>query len=121
LINLSYHYPESGHNLTTLELIANDYFDDLKGEYISEETFIKAMKLCRKECQYFPKIKDVLAICGRLHNQPSSNNLQIESSTPKTDEDIARNKRKFKIISNAVANGLGSEETARLLEEDIYP
>jgi len=60
LANYVLHYPEAGQNGESLVVLANDYYEDLRDENISDELFLIAAKNARKVCRFFPKIADIM-------------------------------------------------------------
>jgi len=70
LLSLLVHYPESGINGSALSILAEDYTDDLLSEYISIREFLHSVKMVRKRCLFFPKVKDFLDAIKEFRDSP---------------------------------------------------
>ena len=61
LAKLLIHYPESGHNTTSLGKLAFDWHDLLVEEGVTQKQFSSGVRHAVKTCRFFPKLADVLA------------------------------------------------------------
>ncbi len=121
-MGLMAHYPESGHNGTTLGSVANDYFDDLLSEYVSSNEFKFAIVQVRKKCKFFPKMADILeAVNEYRKNPPPSKTVRIAEDcgqeAPLTPEQIERNKKRYWILSQISSGRISYEEGTKKIEE----
>ena len=64
LVNLALHYPQAGRTPAQLQILAEDWAEDL-AEF-SPETVERAVKQYRRECAYFPTVADIWARCDEL-------------------------------------------------------
>ena len=64
LVNLALHYPQAGRTPAQLQILAEDWAEDL-AEF-SPEVVEKAVKQYRRECAYFPTVADIRARCDEL-------------------------------------------------------
>ena len=64
LVNLALHYPQAGRTPAQLQILAEDWAEDL-AEF-SPETVERAVKQYRRECAYFPTVADIWARCERI-------------------------------------------------------
>ena len=62
LVNLALHYPQAGRTPAQLQILAEDWAEDL-AEF-SPETVERAVKQYRRECAYFPTVADIATNCG---------------------------------------------------------
>ena len=64
LVNLALHYPQAGRTPAQLQILAEDWAEDL-AEF-SPETVERAVKQYRRECAYFPTVAYIWARCDEL-------------------------------------------------------
>ena len=64
LVNLALHYPQAGRTPAQLQILAEDWAEDL-AEF-SPEMVEKAVKRYRRESAYFPPVADIRARCEEL-------------------------------------------------------
>ena len=64
LVNLALHYPQAGRTPAQLQILAEDWAEDL-AEF-SPGTVEKAVKRYRRESPYFPTVADIWARCDEL-------------------------------------------------------
>ena len=64
LVNLALHYPQAGRTPAQLQILAEDWAEDL-AEF-SPETVERAVKQYRRECAYFPTVADIWARADAL-------------------------------------------------------
>ena len=105
LAKLLNHYPESGHNMTSIGKLAFDWHDLLTEEGVTQKQFSSGVRHAVKTCRFFPKLADVLAGVKSYRTNPPaprSAALQIEEHTASGDnltpEEIARNMERIKMI-----------------------
>ncbi len=120
-MGLMAHYPESGHNGTTLGLVANDYYDDLVSEDVSRNEFKYSIIEVRKKCKFFPKMADILeAVNEYRKNPPPSNTLKIAEDcgeeAPLTPEQEERNNKRIVILSQISSGEISYEEGTKKIE-----
>lgn len=54
---LASHYPNSGHDLNTLLVVAEDWFETY--QEITEDVFLDALKRARRGSRFFPNEEDI--------------------------------------------------------------
>jgi hypothetical protein len=87
LANYVLHYPEAGQNGESLVALANDYFEDLRDENVSDELFLIAARNARKVCRFFPKIADILVeVEKNKEKQGLHSEAEIQDKLKKHDE-----------------------------------
>ena len=64
LVNLALHYPQAGRTPAQLQILAEDWAEDL-AEF-SPGTVEKAVKRYRRESPYFPTVADIWARCDEM-------------------------------------------------------
>lgn len=64
LVNLALHYPQAGRTPAQLQILAEDWAEDL-AEF-SPGTVEKSVKRYRRESPYFPTVADIWARCDEL-------------------------------------------------------
>lgn len=64
LVNLALHYPQAGRTPAQLQILAEDWAEDL-AEF-SPETVERAVKQYRLNSAYFPTVADIWAHCDEL-------------------------------------------------------
>ena len=64
LVNLALHYPQAGRTPAQLQILAEDWAEDL-AEF-SPETVERAVKQYRRNSAYFPTVADIWAHCDEL-------------------------------------------------------
>lgn len=107
LLRFLAHYPESGHNDSTLETIAEDWEEDLSIHNVTAQTFSSAIKVCRRECSFFPKISDVLKAAKTVDNFRNRKQIYLPEQTQMTEEECQRNKKRVR----ALINSIGTDKT----------
>jgi len=53
------HYPNSGHDLSTLAVVAEDWYETFK-DRLTEEAFIAALTKARRDSKFFPIESDII-------------------------------------------------------------
>lgn len=66
LVNLAIHYPQAGRTPAQLQVLAEDWAEDLAP--FAPETVEQAVKHCRRESAYFPTVADISARCAELRH-----------------------------------------------------
>ena len=126
LVKLSAHYPEAGHNVSTMRVLAADYFDAFKDW--SVETYNSALRMARKKCRFFPKIADIEAASNEAcelariqHEEEAARNKEVlfieEYGSYNDEEMIARNKKALSVMGKVAGGEISMEEADRQLEE----
>lgn len=64
LVNLALHYPQAGRTPAQLQILAEDWAEDL-AEF-SPEVVERAVRLYRRESPYFPTVADIWARCDEM-------------------------------------------------------
>jgi hypothetical protein len=64
LMRFSLFYRDQDVNEATIPVLAEDYFEDLRG--IDASTFQRAISEARKTCRFFPKSVDILEAVKRV-------------------------------------------------------
>jgi len=121
LAKLLNHYPESGHNATSIGKLAFDWHDLLTEEGVTRKQFSAGIRHAVKTCRFFPKLADVLeGVRGYRESppQPKSDTLQIADTTSMHDvtpEEVERNKERIQIILKALSKELTIEEAVEMV------
>ena len=116
LAKLLNHYPESGHNTTSLGKLAFDWHDLLTEEGVTQKQFSAGVRHAVKTCRFFPKLADVLAGVTKYREtppQPQTNAMQIEDVTSNHDltpEEVERNKARIAEILAMLAGQKSIDE-----------
>ena len=116
LAKLLNHYPESGHNTTSLGKLAFDWHDLLVEEGVTQKQFSSGVRHAVKTCRFFPKLADVLAGVQQHRErpqQPQVNPVQIEDVTSNHDltpEEVERNKARIAEILAMLAGQKSIDE-----------
>lgn len=116
LAKLLNHYPEAGHNSSTISKLALDWFDLLREEGVTQCQFSAGMRHSVKNCRFFPKLADVLDGVRGYREKPNhgQNRPLIEANTASprnfTPEEIERNKERVQIILDVISKELSCEE-----------
>ena len=119
LAKLLNHYPEAGHNATSIGKLAFDWHDLLSEEGVTQKQFSAGIRHAVKTCRFFPKLADVLAGVEKYRESPPKpqvNEMQIEDTTSRHDltpEEIARNKERIGLITGALAGQLTWDEAEK--------
>ena len=122
LENLKYHYPEAGHDRKSLDIISHGYFEDLSTEIQTDNQFRAAVKQSRKDCNFFPKISDIIVAHRKCISsiKPERSVLQIQDVTTyhdPTEEEIETNKKRIGILKRVIAGDISFIEGEKLQEE----
>ena len=125
LAKLLNHYPEAGHNSSTISRLSVDWFDLLSEEKITQKQFSAGMRHAVKTCRFFPKLVDVLdgvrVYRESLPMPIRSGALQIEDHTATaenwTPEEVERNKKRVRLITDALAGRLSWDDAERSVAE----
>ena len=116
LAKLLNHYPEAGHNSSTISKLALDWFDLLREEGVTQAQFSAGMRYSVKNCRFFPKLADVLGGVRVYREKPiqGQNRPLLEGNTTSTmnftSEEIERNKKRTQIVLNVLAKKMTYEE-----------
>lgn len=116
LAKLLNHYPEAGHNSSTISKLALDWFDLLKEEGVTQAQFSAGMRYSVKNCRFFPKLADVLGGVRVYREKPiqGQNRPLLEANTASpinfTPEEIERNKERVQIILDVISKKISCEE-----------
>jgi hypothetical protein len=95
------HFPESGHNGKTLQLLAGDWFELLSSEGVTSGQFTAGIKYSKKTCSFFPKVADVMKGVMSFRESPPAikhDQQQLTDTTSNHDlapEEISRNKERI--------------------------
>ena len=126
LAKLLIHYPESGHNTTSLGKLAFDWHDLLVEEGVTQKQFSSGVRHAVKTCRFFPKLADVLAGVQQHRErppQPQVNTMQIEDVTSRHDltpEEIERNKERIGEILQMLAGQKSIDEAVEAVEAKTH-
>lgn len=116
LAKLLNHYPESGHNATSIGKLAFDWFDLLTEEEVTQPQFSAGVRHAVKNCRFFPKLADVLDGVKGHREKPNQRKDRplLEASTASlrnfTPEEIERNKERVQIILDVLSKKMSCEE-----------
>lgn len=92
LVNLALHYPQAGRTPAQLQILAEDWAEDL-AEF-SPDVVEKAVKQYRRESAYFPTVADIRARCDELRRGTevrASDVLALPGKTRTREEQLALN------------------------------
>ena len=126
LAKLLIHYPESGHNTTSLGKLAFDWHDLLVEEGVTQKQFSSGVRHAVKTCKFFPKLADVLAGVQQHRErppQPQTNAMQIEDVTSQHDltpEEVKRNKERIGEILQMLAGKKSIDEAAEAVQSKTH-
>lgn len=86
LVNLALHYPQAGRTPAQLQILAEDWAEDL-AEF-SSNVVEKAVKRYRRESSYFPTVADIWARCDELRWEETAqaDGLALPEQTKTLDE-----------------------------------
>jgi hypothetical protein len=116
------HFPESGHNGKTLQLLADDWYELLADEGVTSGQFEVGIKYAKKNCSFFPKVADIMkGVMSFRENPPAPryDQNQIADTTSMHDltpEEISRNKERMKHITDMLSGALSIEDAVRAVE-----
>lgn len=110
------HYPEAAHNGDTINALAEDWEEDLAVHNITMPTFMAAVKICRRECKFYPKIADVLAAAKTVDNFRDRKQIALPAQTMLTDEECQRNKRRINFLIESIGTGKTEDEVMAKIE-----
>ncbi|MHC1788552.1 hypothetical protein [Solidesulfovibrio sp.] len=99
LCRLALHYRDPDVNPETLEVLVEDYLEDLGG--MEQETFRLAVPEARRACRFFPKSCDILEASKRIVPMYQEFPALPESRLP-VAEQIALNKKWAGLIKGCV-------------------
>ncbi len=123
LFRLLNHYPESGHNGATIKRLADDYFEDMIDEGVTLRQFERGISAARKTCRFFPKVFELLVLIredrGRIDQRPTQNRIALPDQTTEHDltpEEIEKNKKRIKVITDMLAKKLTIEEAEEMVK-----
>lgn len=116
LLRLSLHYPEAGYTPLTIEVLAEDWIEDLEEMHVSDKEFSLIIKRIRTECRYFPKISEAIKTIKEFRQSPVYAEIfktsgLIEERHILTDEERARNKKLIGLLASGAFNKLPLDET----------
>ena len=126
LAKLLNHYPESGHNISSLGKLAFDWHDLLTEEGVTQKQFSAGVRHAVKTCRFFPKLADVLAGVQQHRErppQPKVNAIQIEDVTSRHDltpEEIERNKERIGEILQMLAGAKSIDEAVEAVQSKTH-
>ena len=91
LVNLALHYPQAGRTPAQLQILAEDWAEDL-AEF-SPEMVEKAVKRYRRESAYFPTVADIRARCEELRRGEAAraDTLALPGRTLTREEQVMLN------------------------------
>lgn len=92
LVNLALHYPQAGRTPAQLQILAEDWAEDL-AEFPSE-TVERAVKQYRRERVYFPTVADIWVRCDEMRRgleARASDALSLPEHTRTWEEQVALN------------------------------
>ena len=92
LVNLALHYPQAGRTPAQLQILAEDWAEDL-AEY-SPDVVERAVKLYRRESPYFPTVADIWARCEEIRRGAEARLVDAQAlpgQTRTVEEQIALN------------------------------
>lgn len=117
LIGLNAHYPDSGHTLKSLRLIAEDWVEDFAS--FTTEKFIFSVKYARRHCGFFPKTSDIFRASEAFVEPRQSTDVRMigECPTYKSKVDIEKNKKKLEILSLVAAGEIPYDEADRMISK----
>ena len=99
LVNLSIHYPKAGRTPAQLQILAEDWAEDLAG--FSPDIVTQAVKQTRRECAFFPTVADIAERCGTMQRGREARAQALPETTMTLDEQRAMNSEwGAKIIAN---------------------
>ncbi len=112
---MSLHYPEADHTPEVLDIIAEDWLNDLKSEHVNAEDFKHCINEARRRNTFFPKISDILKIIKEYHRSPAYQAHLDEMALPespsyKSDVDLKRNKKCLAIMAKVISGELTATE-----------
>lgn len=86
LVNLALHYPQAGRTPAQLQILAEDWAEDL-AEF-SPDVVEKSVKQYRRESPYFPTVADIWARCDELRRGEAAqaDGLALPEQTKTLDE-----------------------------------
>lgn len=123
LLRLAAHYPEAGHNGTTIRIIAEDYHHDLVSEGVSPQNFREAVVEARKRTAFFPKVSDILKAHHEIVSRPQPASrvagLIAETTRERSEEETALAKRNFAIIGRMARGEITQEQADDLMRQPI--
>ena len=126
LAKLLNHYPESGHNMTSIGKLAFDWHDLLTEEGVTQKQFSAGIRHAVKNCRFFPKLADVLEGVAKYREappQPKINANQIEDVTSNHDltpEEIERNKQRVAEILSMLKGQKSVDEAVAAVEAKTH-
>lgn len=92
LVNLALHYPQAGRTPAQLQILAEDWAEDL-AEF-SPDVVERAVKLYRRESPYFPAVADIWARCDAMRRSAEARLVDAQAlpgQTRTVEEQIALN------------------------------
>lgn len=92
LVNLALHYPQAGRTPAQLQILAEDWAEDL-AEF-SPDMVERAVKLYRRESPYFPTVADIWARCDEMRRGAEARLVDVQAlpgQTRTVEEQIALN------------------------------
>lgn len=121
------HYPESGHNATSIGKLAFDWHDLLTEDGVTQKQFSSGVRHAVKTCRFFPKLADVLAGVNQYRETPpeqrASGAPQIEDVTSchdLTPEEIEKNRARVKAITDMLAGKISIVEALAMVDKNTY-
>ena len=126
LAKLLNHYPEAGHNATSIGKLAFDWHDLLSEEGVTQKQFSAGVRHAVKTCRFFPKLADVLAGVEKYREappRPQINALQIEDVTSNHDltpEETERNKERIGEILQMLAGKKSIDDAVEAVQSKTY-
>jgi hypothetical protein len=120
ITELSIRYPESNYTPAQIAVIAKGWYEDCVDVGLTENDFKAASRKVRKFSRFFPKFDQILEETRivfaerRRADELNRSKLMIEEySTGRTEEELAQDKRRVKIIEELLAGKLSMDEAER--------
>lgn len=121
LVRLANHYPESGHSVDMLAIIADDWFHDFHGR-LSGDMFKKCVDISRRRCKFFPKTVDIEEAIDEINSQyrgPSEVRQIEDAPTYKTDEERLANMRRLNVLVRMITGEITREQADREIANEM--
>lgn len=115
-------FPESGYSAQELELLADEWLEDLRDEGVrSAETFVKAVKLVRRRSKFFPKVSEVLECVAEVAESEHQSRLALpcldDTQGEITPLQVARNRECARLMAMAVSGKISWQEAVARQEK----
>lgn len=113
LYKLHLRHKEAGYTATELEILTDEYFDDLK--HLPSEGLDGAVKIVRSRCKFFPKVCDILKAYEEI--KPAPKNLYLENVREMSEDDYRLAQIGLNILK---LGGTEAEILAKLKKAGVY-